>query len=93
MQSDQQLIGLNLIAVVDAPFEFYVGVELVEYFVDPRAAAHNSSFARDDGCGGGFIRGNQFSGDVAAADIFLERPADGAFDIGAQLIGEFGLGH
>ncbi|MDT4829877.1 hypothetical protein FQZ97_633110 [compost metagenome] len=67
-------------------------VELAEHGVDPGGAADDRGLAGDHAGVGQAVAGDQLRGDVAAADVLGQSPADVRLDLGAQF-GKGQVGH
>jgi hypothetical protein len=89
----QQRAGGDAFAVGNVPFDARVRIEREETRVDPVAPADHRRVARDDACLRVFAGRQQVGGDVAAAEVFVERALDVAQDHVAGRWSEIGRRH
>ncbi len=90
-QGAEGLIGIDGIAVAYLPVDLNARIELREYGIEPRTAAHDRCFATDDRGQCRRLLRNQLSGDVAAAHILGERDHHDGVQVGG--VDERGVVH
>ena len=82
MQTGEQGVGRHFGALFNQPFDADCGVEQFETAIDPGTTAHHGCIAAEEG-GFGLPGGrNQLCGQIAAADVFVERCGDVGGDFG-----------
>jgi hypothetical protein len=85
----QHLAFADAGAFLGAPGDFHPRVHLPEAFLEPGRAAQDGLLPRHDVGDGHFLGGDQLSGEVAGAGVFLQ----GGGDVGADGGGEVGEAH
>ncbi|MOA48872.1 hypothetical protein D3C78_1716790 [compost metagenome] len=89
---EQRLIGAGAFAVGDLPEHAHARIQLAEHFIDPGGAGDHRVLAGNDGGAGLAFGGNELSGNVATADVFVQGATDIGLDLGAEL-GKGKVGH